>query len=73
MVGDLQVDIIELELLQARVKGGGDVGDGIKNFGGDEELFASYAAILDGDAYFLLGSVGLGAINVGEAMGDGRL
>ena len=41
----LQVHVVDLELLQAGLEGGGDVGDVGQDLGRDEELLARYTAI----------------------------
>ena len=62
-----QVNIIQLQFLQAHVDGIWDVFDIFDHFGGDEQFLSSHFTVLDGEAKLTFGIVHLSAINVVKA------
>lgn len=69
----IEVDIVQPQLLQTRVDGAGDILNVGNHFGGDEELVARHAALLDGIAQLLFGIVDLGAVQVRVSRLDRQL
>lgn len=70
---DVQINIVQLKLLQARANGSGDIGNVGNDFGDHIELLASHAGLFDGNAEFGLGLVDLSAVEVGVAEADSSL
>ena len=60
----LQINIVQLELLQANTDGIGDILYIRADFGRNEELFSRYTTLLDGNAKFRFIAVHLGPIQV---------